>query len=602
MINRILDFIEAHPGKSAAVDSLQFLYLLHVWKKLSETETIPTEICIDKYSDGKVQFAQMGILFVKLADHCKVFEVQNNTKTWKYHLDFQTLNVYIDYVIKTPVFPNVSETFNALFERLGARSEEFAQPEELVDLLVKIANQHQHGSVYVPLTSGILLTGELGKDSKKKLYIENAYLNPVILEMSHFLDHVNMEYAINNPIYDPAFFDLEARKLNQFDVSVAIPPFGGIKVEHEIANKHWDRYRVADTRNGSSRNGEIALIEHTLAQTVGRAIFVITHGLLFRSATDWMIRDHLVANNQIEAVIILPGNLFVQSVIPTAILILNNQNHHKDVLFIDASSMAKRVGKKNILTHVENIVDMLEKRQSVQDTSALVSYEELKANLNSLNPLRYIVSDHTKNIQNILEAYQTTKLGDIRLLQRSQMIKDEEVEDGIDYRMVMLTDVPECGFLTTTERTIRVNEQRQKAETYRLRSYDILLSVKGSVGKVAIIGDISDEYWLANQSFMVIGNLLGTGLLEEEYAIYLYMYLKSSIGQQLLSSITQIGASVPQIPMNDLKEMPIPSFTEKALRERALKHFDEEIEIYNQIEVLKDKISNINKHFFGQES
>ena len=28
----------------------------------------------------------------------------------------------------------------------------------------------------------------------------------------------------------------------------------------------------------------------------------------------------------------------------------------------------------------------------------------------------------------------------------------------------------------------------------------------------------------------------------------------------------------------------------------------EEIEIYNEIEVLKDKISNINKHFFGQES
>jgi type I restriction enzyme M protein len=383
--------------------------------------------------------------------------------------------------------------------------------------------------------------------------------------------------------------------LNQFDVSVAIPPFGGIKAEQEIANIHWDRYRVADTLNGSSRNGEIALIEHTLSQTTGRAIFVISHGLLFRSSTDRIIREQLLASKQIEAVITLPGNLFIQSVIPTAILVLNNQRTFNDVLFIDASKMMERTGKKNVLTDIDMIIRLLETRESVEDISAVVSYDEMLKHRNSLNPSRYIVSINDQNIQNILDAHNTKKLDGLVYIHRSQQIKDEKVLDGIEYRMVMASDFPECGFLTTTEQTIRVKEQKSKAETYRLCSYDILLGVKGSVGKVAIIGDIGESHWVANQSFMVLSRFLS-----KETSIFLYMYLKSTVGQQLLAAMTA-GASVPQIPTSALKDLKVP-FLERELEDRALKHFYEEIEIYNEIEVLKDKISNINKHFFGQES
>ncbi|MFY9141287.1 N-6 DNA methylase [Sulfuricurvum sp.] len=597
MINKILSFIESHPSQMNSMDSLTFLYLLHTWKNLSDTAAIPKEICIEKYADGKVQFGQMGILFVELANHSEVFHSQIEKYSWKYHADSKTLNEYIQFVRDNLVFPNVSEAFNVLSERQGSKFGEFAQPEELVDLLVKIADHDNPRSVYIPFTSGTLLAGELGKEANKKLFIENIYLNPVVLELSRYLDHVNMEYAINNPIYEPTFVDLETRTLKQFDVSVAIPPFGGIKAEKEIANIRWDRYRVADTLNGSSRNGEIALIEHTLSQTTGRAIFVISHGLLFRSAADWMIREQLLANKQIEAIITLPGNLFIQSVIPTAILVLNNQHTFSDVLFIDASKMTKRVGKKNVLTNIETIVDLLEKRESVEEVSALVSYEELKGNQNSLNPSRYIVSVDDQNIHNILEAHNTEKLSSLAVLQRSQLIKDEEIDDGIECRMVMTSDIPECGFLSSTERVIRVKEQKAKAETYRLHPYDILLGVKGSIGKVAIVGDIGESFWLANQSFQVISV---SSLNEKDDAIYLYMYLKSAVGQHLLASITA-GAAVPQIPTSALKDLVVP-FRERKLKERALKHFYEEIEIYNEIEVLKDKISNINKHFFGQES
>jgi type I restriction enzyme M protein len=595
MINKILTFIESHTDQMNQMDSLAFLYLLHVWKKLSDAAAIPEEIRIEKYTDGKVQLGQMGTLFVNLANYSDVFYAQVEKHSWKYNADNKTLNDYILFVSENIVFPNVSEIFNALFERQGSKSGEFAQPEELVDLLVKIADQGHPKSVYIPFTSGTLLAGELGKDSNKKLYLENTYLNPVILELSRYLDHVNIEYVINNPIYDPAFFDLEARTLNQFDVSVAIPPFGGIKAEQEIANIHWDRYRVADTLNGSSRNGEIALIEHTLSQTTGRAIFVISHGLLFRSSTDRIIREQLLASKQIEAVITLPGNLFIQSVIPTAILVLNNQRTFNDVLFIDASKMMERTGKKNVLTDIDMIIRLLETRESVEDISAVVSYDEMLKHRNSLNPSRYIVSINDQNIQNILDAHNTKKLDGLVYIHRSQQIKDEKVLDGIEYRMVMASDFPECGFLTTTEQTIRVKEQKSKAETYRLCSYDILLGVKGSVGKVAIIGDIGESHWVANQSFMVLSRFLS-----KETSIFLYMYLKSTVGQQLLAAMTA-GASVPQIPTSALKDLKVP-FLERELEDRALKHFYEEIEIYNEIEVLKDKISNINKHFFGQES
>ena len=66
-------------------------------------------------------------------------------------------------------------------------------------------------------------------------------------------------------------------------------------------------------------------------------------------------------------------------------------------------------------------------------------------------------------------------------------------------------------------------------------NYDILLSSKGTVGKVALIGEIK-ELLIASQAIQVIRlNNVSDG--KKEDAIVLYMFLKSDIGQAMLKQL-----------------------------------------------------------------
>lgn len=98
---------------------------------------------------------------------------------------------------------------------------------------------------------------------------------------------------------------------------------------------------------------------------------------------------------------------------------------------------------------------------------------------------------------------------------------------------------------------------KNRLDTYKLEPYDVLLSTKGTIGKVAIIGKI-DKPMIASQAIQVIR------LKEdkEEKAIILYMFLKSNIGQTILSSITS-GTVMPQISTVEVKSLGIPKLTEE---------------------------------------
>jgi type I restriction enzyme M protein len=65
----------------------------------------------------------------------------------------------------------------------------------------------------------------------------------------------------------------------------------------------------------------------------------VPHGVLFRGSSEGKIREKLIEENLLEAVIGLPANLFFGTGIPAAILLFNKgKGENKDVLFIDASN------------------------------------------------------------------------------------------------------------------------------------------------------------------------------------------------------------------------------------------------------------------------
>ena len=69
----------------------------------------------------------------------------------------------------------------------------------------------------------------------------------------------------------------------------------------------------------------------------GKVGVVIPHGVLFRGAAEGKIRQQVINENLLEAVIGLPANLFYGTGIPAAIAIFNKGKKTDNVLFIDAS-------------------------------------------------------------------------------------------------------------------------------------------------------------------------------------------------------------------------------------------------------------------------
>ncbi len=80
------------------------------------------------------------------------------------------------------------------------------------------------------------------------------------------------------------------------------------------------------------------MIESTYHDT-GRVGVILPHGdLLFRGSSEGKIRQQLIEENLLEAVIGLPANLFYGTGIPATILIFNRaKGENKDILFVDAS-------------------------------------------------------------------------------------------------------------------------------------------------------------------------------------------------------------------------------------------------------------------------
>ena len=166
-------------------------------------------------------------------------------------------------------------------------------------------------------------------------------------------DSAHIEWC--NTLTEPTL--LENDRLMKFDYVVANPPFSLDKwgAEEADADPHNRFWRGIPPRS----KGDYAFISHMIEVALereGRVAVVVPHGVLFRGAAEGRIRERLIRDNLLDAVIGLPGNLFPTTSIPVAILVFDRSREkgganekHKDVLFIDASKDYQAGKNQNVL-------------------------------------------------------------------------------------------------------------------------------------------------------------------------------------------------------------------------------------------------------------
>ena len=157
---------------------------------------------------------------------------------------------------------------------------------------------------------------------------------------------------------------------------------------------------------------------------------VLPHGVLFRGAAEGTIREILLQNGSIYAVIGLPSNMFYNTSIPTCIVVLKKHREGRDVLFIDASKLFVKEKKQNVMQeeHINRVLELYNNRQTVEKEAYLAAYDDIVANDYNLNIPRYVDTteeepeiDLKALTQNIRETDRLIKEGDEALL---SMLKD----------------------------------------------------------------------------------------------------------------------------------------------------------------------------------
>jgi len=124
----------------------------------------------------------------------------------------------------------------------------------------------------------------------------------------------------------------------------------------------------------------------------GRVGVIVPHGVLFRGSSEGAIRQKLIEENLLDAVIGLPANLFYGTGIPAAILIFKRQKHDDSVLFIDASREYEEGTPQNRLrdSDLDKIVRRYNERQFVPKYAYVATVDEIAANDYNLNIPRYV--------------------------------------------------------------------------------------------------------------------------------------------------------------------------------------------------------------------
>lgn len=304
----------------------------------------------------------------------------------------------------------------------GKSGGEYYTPQEVSELLAKIAMDGRDAekirTVYDPACgSGSLLLKfkrELGKNSKGLCFVgqEINLTTYNLCRMNMMLHGVPVDdfsIAHGDTLIDPKHRNGKNPKfVEPFGAIVSNPPYSTKwKGDDDPTLIHDERYAPASVLAPKSK-ADLAFTMHMLKSLdeAGTAAIVEFPGVLYRGGAERKIREYLLIENRVDAVIQLPANLFYGTSIATCILVLK-KGRRKDhsVLFVDASQLFDKGKNQNILgqSHREKILEVLASREEREHFSALIPVEKLLEQEANLAVSSWVEPEDTRERVDIVE-------------------------------------------------------------------------------------------------------------------------------------------------------------------------------------------------------
>lgn len=277
----------------------------------------------------------------------------------------------------------------------GKKAGEFYTPQQVSKILAKIVTIEKTDlkNVYDPTCGSGSLLLRVAKEAKVRKFYGQEFTSTTynLARMNmllHDVNYNNFDIKNNDTLENPEHIDMK------FEAIVANPPYSA---KWSADDKFLDDDRFSPYGKLAPKSkADFAFIQHMIyhLDDNGTMAVVLPHGVLFRGASEGVIRKYLIEEkNVLDAVIGLPANIFYGTSIPTVILVFKkNRKNKDDILFIDASNEFEKGKNQNNLTddNVEKIVKTYADRSTIDKYSYVASLDEIKENDYNLNIPRYV--------------------------------------------------------------------------------------------------------------------------------------------------------------------------------------------------------------------
>jgi hypothetical protein len=381
--------------------------------------------------------------------------------------------------------------------------------------------------------------------------------------------------------------DVAGRSVGHADYALVVSPFGMQVKDSRMVT--WD---ITGTRayEQFARSESWSLFEF-VNRIKKRAVFVTPQGVLFAKGQEQRLRKYLLHRggecNEVQAVIALPPGVFGATSIAGAILVLTPEANSDSVFMADLGSGRRSLQEAGDIVSAGRGIVL---SQAQQDKARFVSRDEIGANEFSFAPSRYLrrvadLGDEAVKLGNICEA--------VRPPASSKEVSHFEAAE------VGLPDLHRWQPINyDLDKTVYLKSQPK--DSMLVQPGDIVISIKGSVGRVALMGAVAQ-----NRPTVVSQSCLALRLDPKQRDKHLspeilIMYLRSPHGQAQLAGL-QVGTGVQHISPGTLMgavSIPLPSVQ---IYQEIRKDFDRLCELEHQVASLEREIEDISRRRWPDE-
>jgi type I restriction enzyme M protein len=302
-------------------------------------------------------------------------------------------------------------------EGSGSSAGEFFTPPEAAQLMARILDPEPGQTVYDPCcgSGGLLIKAHLRLVEKyavrsnggKRLPPDVAPLRLfgqdigpekfAMTRMNAVIHDMEAEVALSDTMRRPAFTEADG-SLRRFDLVTANPMWNQKFTAATYENDPYGRFGRGIPPSSSADWGWVQHMAASLSEA-GKLAVVLDTGAVSRgsgnpgSNREREIRKRFVEDDLIEAVFLLPPNLFYNTPAPAIILVLNRRKRYPgEMLLVNATTQFAKGRPKNYLgdRHVEDLAAAYLEWQAVEGMAAVVTTGDAAKNDYSLSPSRYV--------------------------------------------------------------------------------------------------------------------------------------------------------------------------------------------------------------------